>query len=154
MKKDKIKGGKTDKLSIKDVADKHNISLKKIEIELEIGIKIEMEHTDSEVIAREIALDHLFEFPDYYSRLTKMEKRAEKELTLETKKFMALAGIKEFDKKFLKNESFSEREGSETTNLSEKESDDDSFITHEFEQSEVEPGEDDEKNYKIKSRLE
>jgi hypothetical protein len=42
--------------------------------ELAAGTLHEMEHTRSKVIARQIALDHLSEIPDYYSRLSKMEK--------------------------------------------------------------------------------
>ena len=44
--------------------------------ELNLGIKIEREHTDSNLIAKIIAKDHLMEIPDYYTRLTKMEKEA------------------------------------------------------------------------------
>lgn len=42
--------------------------------ELKLGIKVEMEHTDDETIAKAIAKDHLSELPDYYTRLVKMEK--------------------------------------------------------------------------------
>jgi hypothetical protein len=45
--------------------------------ELKLGIEMEMEHTDSEDIAKKIALDHLAEIPDYYTRLAAMEKEAE-----------------------------------------------------------------------------
>lgn len=41
--------------------------------ELEMGDKVELEHTKSPIIARRIALDHLAELPDYYTRLAKME---------------------------------------------------------------------------------
>lgn len=41
--------------------------------ELKKGIKIEMEHTKNKAISKRIALDHLAELPDYYTRLTKME---------------------------------------------------------------------------------
>lgn len=41
--------------------------------ELAMGTKIEMEHTKNKAIAKRIALDHLAELPDYYTRLTKME---------------------------------------------------------------------------------
>jgi hypothetical protein len=41
--------------------------------ELAMGDKVELEHTDNPVIARRIALDHLTELPDYYTRLKKME---------------------------------------------------------------------------------
>lgn len=46
--------------------------------ELEMGIKVEMEHTKNKAISQRIALDHLAEFPDYYTRLKKMEKEGEK----------------------------------------------------------------------------
>lgn len=44
--------------------------------QLSIGIKIEMEHTNNTLIAKRIALDHLAEISDYYTRLTAMEKEA------------------------------------------------------------------------------
>jgi len=44
--------------------------------QLEMGIKVEYEHTTNEDIATRIALDHLSEIPDYYARLIKMEKEA------------------------------------------------------------------------------
>jgi hypothetical protein len=44
--------------------------------QLEMGIKVEMEHTTDPLISRKIALDHLEEIPDYYTRLAKMEKEA------------------------------------------------------------------------------
>ena len=46
--------------------------------ELAMGIKVEMEHTKNKAIAKRISLDHLAEFGDYYTRLLKMEKEAEK----------------------------------------------------------------------------
>lgn len=47
------------------------------EEELQKGIKVEMEHTNSPAIARRIALDHLSEKggTKYYTELEKMEKR-------------------------------------------------------------------------------
>lgn len=42
--------------------------------ELEDGISVELEHTDDPRIAREIAMDHLTEYPNYYQALEKMEK--------------------------------------------------------------------------------
>lgn len=41
--------------------------------ELEMGIKVEMEHTTNPLIAKRIAIDHLAEIKDYYTRLKKME---------------------------------------------------------------------------------
>lgn len=46
--------------------------------ELAMGIEVELEHTDSIEAAKEIAKDHLEEYPDYYTRLAKMEKSAKK----------------------------------------------------------------------------
>lgn len=52
--------------------------------ELNLGIKVEMEHTSDRAIAERIARDHLAEMPGtgkndgYYSLLIKMEKRYEK----------------------------------------------------------------------------
>lgn len=51
--------------------------------EIAMGIKVEYEHTNSKVIALKIALDHLAEIPDYYTRLAKMESDAKRELGLE-----------------------------------------------------------------------
>jgi len=46
--------------------------------EIEMGIKVEMEHTKDKDEAIEIAKDHLSEIPDYYTRLKKMEAGAKK----------------------------------------------------------------------------
>lgn len=56
------------------IAQKHNVPLQQILDQLKIGISVESEHVDDKAIQREIALDHLNELPDYYSRLVKMEK--------------------------------------------------------------------------------
>ena len=77
--KDQINGGLADKVTPEDIAKKHNVPIKYIEKQLAMGMKIEMEHTNHKMIAREISLDHLFEIPDYYTRLAKMEKAAEVE---------------------------------------------------------------------------
>lgn len=86
MAKDKIKGGLADGMTAKDIAEKHDVPVKDITKELNMGIKIEMEHVDDDKLAKEIALDHLFEIPDYYTRLDDMEKEAKKELNLEESK--------------------------------------------------------------------
>jgi hypothetical protein len=46
--------------------------------QLAMGIKVEKEHTDDPEKAKEISKDHLAEFPDYYTRLKKMEAEGEK----------------------------------------------------------------------------
>lgn len=44
--------------------------------ELKLGTPIEMEHTNSKIKARQIAMQHLCEFPNYYSiGLIPMERR-------------------------------------------------------------------------------
>jgi len=49
------------------------------EHELMMGIKVEYEHTTNRKIAAKIALDHLTEIDDYYTRLEKMEEQAKRE---------------------------------------------------------------------------
>ena len=46
--------------------------------QIKMGLEVEKEHTDSPAIAQQIAKDHLAEFPDYYTRLKKMEDEAKK----------------------------------------------------------------------------
>ena len=58
---------------IKELADKHGVDTKDIMRELTKGIKVELEHTSDAKVAREIALDHINELPDYYTRLAKVE---------------------------------------------------------------------------------
>ena len=45
-------------------------------MQIKRGIEVEMEHTSNPAVAKRIALDHLAEIPDYYTRLDKMEKEA------------------------------------------------------------------------------
>ena len=74
--KDYIPGGLTDKLTgsmedkHKQLAKMHDVSLEDIEKEVSKGVKVEMEHTNDENIAHEIAMDHVFEDPKYYSKLS------------------------------------------------------------------------------------
>ncbi len=46
--------------------------------QLQMGIKVEHEHTNDEKVAALIAMNHLDEFPNYYSGLAKMEKGLKK----------------------------------------------------------------------------
>jgi hypothetical protein len=55
------------------IAKKHGVSVDKINAQLRNGIQVELEHTGDKNAAKEIALDHLNEFPDYYDRLKKAE---------------------------------------------------------------------------------
>lgn len=85
---EKLIGGKSDNKTFEDLVNKykkHSKSLSDIEkmlkSQLNKGIKIEMEHSNEENIAKEIAMDHLFEDPNYYDKLSKIEKGEFKEAT-------------------------------------------------------------------------
>ncbi len=71
-----MKGGKADGKTVEQIAKKHGVPVAEIEKQLEMGLRVEMEHTDDKDMAREISLDHLTEIADYYSRLKKMEREA------------------------------------------------------------------------------
>jgi HEPN domain-containing protein len=60
--------------SPEELAKKHKVSLEKIMQQVRIGTKIEGEHTTNKGSARITALQHVDEFPDYYTRLKKVEK--------------------------------------------------------------------------------
>lgn len=60
-------------LSSKQISKKHSVSEEMILQQLKMGIEVEKEHTTDESLARKIALHHLEERPDYYSKLKKME---------------------------------------------------------------------------------
>lgn len=63
---DLIPGGKGDRLSPRAVSKRQLLA----------GIRVEMEHTRDPKVAREIALDHLAETPDYYTKLKQVERHA------------------------------------------------------------------------------
>jgi len=56
-----------------ELAMKNNVNLDEVIKRLEIGTRVEMEHTTNPRLAREIALDHLSERLDYYERLSNAE---------------------------------------------------------------------------------
>ena len=60
--------------SFEQVMKKHGMTRDHLQKQLNKGISVEREHTSDEATAREIALDHLDELPDYYDRLKKAEK--------------------------------------------------------------------------------
>jgi hypothetical protein len=62
-------------LTISALAKKHGVDANYIENQLEKGIKVEHEHTSKLAVARQIALAHLAEDPDYYKKLKKIEKK-------------------------------------------------------------------------------
>lgn len=73
----------------KDIGNKLGIKWDKYDVEqFRMGLDIELEHglvdpntnvtNDDPILTGKIALAHLNEFPDYYTRLYKMEEEAEK----------------------------------------------------------------------------
>ncbi len=71
LKKEKLPTVKT--YTPEQIAKKHKMPLKKINDQLKKGVKVELEHTTDLDKAREIALDHLNELPDYYTKLAKVD---------------------------------------------------------------------------------
>ncbi len=99
--KNKLKGGKADKLTLQDIANKFKVPISKIQNQMKKGLGVEMEHTNDREKATEIVMDHLSEFPDYYDRLTKMEKQAEKEINENTKSLIKNRLRESLNKKLL-----------------------------------------------------
>jgi hypothetical protein len=73
--KEQLKPYKT----VEQIAKKHRMDVSDIQKQLDMGAPIEHEHTRNQKLAVEIALQHLDEIPDYYTRLKKMEASAKKE---------------------------------------------------------------------------
>lgn len=65
---EQLSKGKT----LEDIATSHNVDVEELKKELLMGIEVEKEHTPSEKIASQIAMDHLTEDPKYYSKLKKI----------------------------------------------------------------------------------
>jgi hypothetical protein len=65
-------------MTVEQIAKKHRLDVSFIQKQLEMGEPIEHEHTKDHDLARDIALQHLDEIPDYYTRLKKMEADAKK----------------------------------------------------------------------------
>ena len=65
--------------SVEQIARKHRMDVSDIQKQLDMGAPIEHEHTKDKTLAIDIALQHLDEIPDYYTRLKKMEASAKKE---------------------------------------------------------------------------
>lgn len=92
IKEEILKGGASDNKTLLDIAKKHSYNdstdstskekikkmYEKLKSQLNKGIKIEMEHTNNKNKAKEIAMDHLFEMPDYYDKIEKIESNESK----------------------------------------------------------------------------
>ena len=87
FKEEELEGGVSDNKTLKDVAKKHDKKgyyhvddmVSSLKVQLNKGIKVEMEHTKNKDEAKEIAMDHLWEDPNYYDKLKKIESKEEKE---------------------------------------------------------------------------
>lgn len=71
------KGGLSRGMNVDAIAQKHGVSVEDIKAQLNLGAKVEKEHTDSDKEAVKIAMDHLVEDPKYYTKLQDMEQQTE-----------------------------------------------------------------------------
>lgn len=85
---DSIIGDSFDKLFVEQLkphktpeqlAKKHKVPVSQIKTQLKKGTKVEKEHTKNAELATTIASQHIDELPDYYDRLSKVEKNPIKE---------------------------------------------------------------------------
>ena len=86
--------------TVEQIAKKHRMDVSDIQKQLDMGAPIEHEHTNNQKLAVEIALQHLDEIPDYYTRLKKMEASAKKEHKKFTDVKEATDGIKATSPKY------------------------------------------------------
>ena len=68
-----ITGGLSAGMTIDAIAKHHGVEMDELKPEYDKGIKVEMEHTKDPEIAAEIARDHLYEDPKYYTKLATIE---------------------------------------------------------------------------------
>jgi hypothetical protein len=76
-------------------------------IELEIGMKVEKEHLDSEEARKEIAKDHLEENPHYYTTVLAPKEKDVMEIAMKVLRKNGYRSIKDFlakSKKMMKDE--------------------------------------------------
>lgn len=71
-----VVGRKAKGVSVKKIADMHNVTEKYLRKQLQRGQKVELEHTTDESVAYAIAKDHIYENPDYYILLEQIEMKA------------------------------------------------------------------------------
>jgi hypothetical protein len=60
---------------VKKLAKKGKVPVKVVKQQVKMGKKVEKEHTDSPKKAEKVAKQHVYERPDYYTQLKKMEKK-------------------------------------------------------------------------------
>lgn len=65
---------------LEKIAKKHGVGSKELRQQLDMGLEVEKEHTDDMDVATKIALDHLDEKPNYYTKLKAVEEATDAEL--------------------------------------------------------------------------
>lgn len=70
---EEMEGGVGDDITLEGLANRHGVTISHIVNQLSKGIRVEMEHTERALDALDIAIDHIFEDPNYYTKLKKME---------------------------------------------------------------------------------
>lgn len=78
---DELEGGLADEMTLKMIAKKHKVSVNHLIDEFSMGIDVEKEHTDDLKKAMEIAMDHLTEDPNYYTKLSEIENKGKDKLS-------------------------------------------------------------------------
>ena len=73
MKNEQVEADVKKPHTVENIAKKHKVDIDVIQKALDAGKKVEREHTNDEKTAEIIALGHLWERPDYYKMLAKME---------------------------------------------------------------------------------
>jgi hypothetical protein len=93
--------------TVEQIAKKHCVSTLHVKKQLVQGIQVEKEHTKSANVAKEIALDHLNEDPDYYTKLSQAQLEESKLANLLASAGLAIAGTAglEISNYFNKNKS-------------------------------------------------
>lgn len=60
-------------LTVPQLAARHNMTVDQVQAALAKGIRVELEHSSDPKVARQIALAHVAERPDYYDELAKID---------------------------------------------------------------------------------
>jgi hypothetical protein len=55
--------------TLEDIAKKHNVDISELQKQLDMGLEVEKEHDENLEIRKQIAMDHLVEDPEYYTKL-------------------------------------------------------------------------------------
>jgi len=76
---------------VKKLAKKSKVPVKVIDKQVKMGKKVEKEHTNSPKKAEKVAKQHVYERPDYYTQLSKMEKKP-------IAKSVKISGIEDYKK--------------------------------------------------------